>query len=436
MKYFKLLKLQSVFFCACGLFVVTAIAEEKYPDTISLDYALQRAESNHPDIQQAQAALALAESEQLDADALTGTNVSIRARLRYIEPYNTNIDNTRNDNGVSLLVDKNLYDFGRSDSANRAANLAINSERISLASARNQRRLDIMRRYFDVILADMAFLRDDEDMATAYVTLDKARDRRDVGQLSDVEVLDLENRYQQVRIRRYRSDNQQRSTRAALAIAMNQPGQLPATLQNPRLPSIARKLPEYEAILKEANKNNPALRAARARLQAAQSRLELARDDNNPVLSGEIAFNEDNRAIGSREQARIGLVLNVPLSTGGRSKALIARQQAELIRVRAVLAQEKISLEQQLLDIWLELKNLKAQHQQALAQLDYRELYLDQRRALYELETQTDLGDAMVQISEAQRFLKQTEFDIAYRWAQLDALMGKTIYSKLSDNGE
>jgi len=413
-----------------------AVAEETFPDTISLDYALQRAESNHPDIQQAQAALALAESEQLDAEALTGTNVSIQARLRYIEPYNTDFDNTRNDNGVSFLVDKNLYDFGRSASAERAADLAINGERITLASTRNQRRLEIMRRYFDVMLADMAFLRDDEDMATAYVTLDKARDRRDVGQLSDVDVLDLESRYQQVRIKRYRSDNQQRSTRAALAIAMNQPGQLPSTLQNPKLPSLSRKIPEFEDIHKIANKNNPGLRAAQSRLQAAQSRLEAARAGDSPTISGELAFNEDNRAIGSREKARIGLVFNVPLSTGGKTRALIARQQAELISARASVAQQKILLEQQVLDIWLELGNLKAQRQQAIAQLDYRELYLDQRRALYELETQTDLGDAMVQISEAQRFLKQTEFDIAYRWAQLDALMGKKIYSKVLEQGE
>ncbi len=436
MKYFKLSKLRFVLVGACGLFAVVAVAEEEFPETISLEYALQRAESNHPDIQQAQAALALAESEQLDADALTGTNISIQARLRYIEPYNTNFDNTRNDNGISFKVNKNLYDFGRSQSASRAANLAISSERITLASTRNQRRLDIMRRYFDVMLADMAFLRDDEDMATAYVTLDKARDRRDVGQLSDVDVLDLENKYQQVRIRRYRSDNQQRSTRSALAIAMNQSGQLPAILEDPKLPSLSRKLPEFEEIQKVVNKSNPALRAARERLVASQSRLEAARADSSPVLSGELAFNEDNRAIGSREQARIGLVLNLPLSTGGRTRALIARQQAELTSVRADLARQKILLEQQVLDVWLEISNLKAQHQQAIAQLDYRELYLDQRRALYELETQTDLGDAMVQISEAQRFLKQTEFDIAYRWAQLDALMGKIIYATASEQGE
>jgi len=434
LKYSKLPKL--ILACACGLITSIVTAEESFPETITLDYALQRAESNHPDIQQAQAALALAESEQLDAQALTGTNVSIQARLRYIEPVTSAVDTTRNDSGISFLVDKNLYDFGRSDSASRAAEFAISGEKFSLASTRNLRRLEIMRRYFDVMLADMAFLRDNEDMATAFVALDKARDRRDVGQLSDVDVLALESAYQQVRIRRYRSDNQQRSTRSALAIAMNQPGKLPETLVEPSLPSLNRELPEFEDIIKVVNKKNPVLAAARSQLQAAQSRVKAARSEGGPILSGELAINENNRSIGSREQARVGLVLNVPLSRGGRTRALIAKQQAELHSKRAILAQQKNRLEQEVLDTWLEISNLKAQKQQAVALLDYRELYLDQRRALYELETQTDLGDAMVQISEAQRFLKQTEFDIAYRWAQLDALMGEIIYTTVKKGEE
>jgi len=409
--------------------VNVVIAEEKFPATISLQYALQRAESSHPDIEQAQAALEIAKSERLQAKSLTGTNVSIQTRLSYVEPNSTISDQTNNDSSIGLFVNKNLYDFGRTDAAEKAADLAIKGERIGLASARNQRRLEIMRRYFDVILADMAFLRDNEDMATAFVTLDKARDRREVGQLSDVDVLELENAYQQVRLKRYRSDNEQRSTRSALAIAMNQAGRLPATLEDPKLTSLKRIIPDIEKIQKLARNNNPALQTAQARLAAAQARLSNARASDSPILSGEFEVREHSRSFGSRDKARIGLQLNIPLSSGGSTRASIAKQQANIRLERASLARQIAQVEQSVLDIWLELNNLKAQREQAIAQLDYRELYLDQRRALYELETRTNLGDAMVQISEAQRYLKQTEFDIAYRWAQLDALLGKTIYA-------
>lgn len=417
-------------FCALSFFACISVAEEKFPDTISLQYALQRAESNHPDIEQAQAAIELAESERLEAESLTGTNVSLQTRLRYVEPNETFPEQTHNDNSVGLFVTKNIYDFGRSDAASRAASSAVESERISLGSARNNRRLDIMRRYFDVILADLSYLRDNEDMATAFVALDKARDRRELGQLSDVEVLDLENTYQKVRLKRYRSDNQQRRTRSILAIAMNQIGQLPSVVEEPPLPSLSRKLPDLDAIQVLARENNPALRSAQARVNAAQARIESARATDSPVLTGEFEIVERNRDVGLRDDARIGLQLNIPLSSGGKTKARIARQQAVKRSEQANLARQYARVEQTVLDVWLELNNLAAQRQQAIAQLDYSELYLDQRRALYELETKTDLGNAMVQISEAQRYLQETEFDIAYRWAQLDALMGKTVYAK------
>jgi len=412
-----------------SLLACSAFAKEAIPTTISLQYALQRAESNHPDIEQAQAAIELAESEGLEAQSLTGTNVEIRSRLRYVEPNNTIRDQTHNDSRIGLFVSKNLYDFGHSDAASRAATAAIKSERIHLASTRNQRRLEIMRRYFDVLLADLEYLRDNEDMATAFISVDKARDRRDVGQLSDVEVLELESAYQQVRLKRYRSDSHQRSMRALLAIAMNQAGHLPAVLVEPKLLSLSRKLPELEETQALAKTDNFTLRAAQVRLDAAQARLASARASDNPVLSGEFEVSENSRATGSRDDARIGLQLNIPLSTGGKTRARVARQQAVIRSERANLAKQKALVEQSVLEVWLELNNLAAQRQQANAQLEYSELYLDQRRALYELETRTNLGDAMVRISEAQRFLKETEFDIAYHWAQLDALTGKTVYA-------
>lgn len=415
--------------CFGALFISFVYADDKYPTTISLNYALQRAESAHPDIEQARAALEFAESERLDAQSLTGTNVSIRAGLFFVEPSSISLDQTNNDSSIGLFVDKRLYDFGQSNAVEKAADMAIKGERISLASAQNQRRLEIMRRYFDVILADMAYLRDNEDMATAYVALDKARDRRDVGQLSDVDVLALESAYQQVRLKRYRSDNQQRRARSALAIAMNQPGHLPAILVLPELKSLSRPIPDVETLQEIAKNKNPAILAAKARVEAAQARVVGARASDGPVLSGQLALSENSRSIGSRDRARVGLQLNIPLSSGGAVQAAIAKEQASLRRERANLALQLTRIEQAVLDIWLELNNLKAQREQATAQLDYRELYLDQQRAQYELETQTDLGDAMVQISEAQRYLKQTEFDIAYRWAQLDALLGKKVYT-------
>lgn len=59
--------------------------------------------------------------------------------------------------------------------------------------------------------------------------------------------------------------------------------------------------------------------------------------------------------------------------------------------------------------------------------MDYRDLYLERSRALYELEVTSDLGDAMVQLSEAQLFKAQTFFELAVAWAKLDSLLGSSM---------
>ena len=420
-----------LFVALAGAAVLVSAEGEKFsmPETISLEFALQQADSSHPELEQARAAIELAESERLDAESLTGTNVSINARLRYVEPSSI-APQSHDDHRISLLASKNLYDFGRSAAAEQAAAAAVQGEQKNLIDVRNQRRLKIMQRYFDTLLADLEYLRDNEDMAVVFIRFDRARDRREVGQLSDIEVLDAQNRFEQVRLRRYRSEARQRSTRARLALAMNLPNQLPASLQSPRLPSLQRKRPDIEMLQEQVRKNHPLLHAAKARVQAAQARVDEAHASDNPVLTGELEASDYSRSFGSRDDLRVGLHLNIPLSTGGRNKAEVARQRAKLRQARAYHTEQQRKLEQAVLETWLELGSLKAQMDQATAQLDYTELYLDKRRALYELEARANLGDAMVQISEAQRYMAETRFKTAMAWARLDALLGKTVYAQ------
>ena len=58
---------------------------------------------------------------------------------------------------------------------------------------------------------------------------------------------------------------------------------------------------------------------------------------------------------------------------------------------------------------------------------DYRELYLDRSRALYEMEVRTDLGDAMVQMSAVRLDRARAVFDWMLTRAQLAALSGGLI---------
>jgi hypothetical protein len=134
-------------------------------------------------------------------------------------------------------------------------------------------RLEIMQRYFDVLLADLSFMRDNEAMAVAYIQFDRAANRRELGQFSPLAVAELEAAYQQIRRRRAASDASRRLTRALLAQAMGTPEDLPKTLIAPPAPSLPEPPPALEPVIETALADNAHLRDALARGGAAEDDL-------------------------------------------------------------------------------------------------------------------------------------------------------------------
>ncbi len=64
--------------------------------------------------------------------------------------------------------------------------------------------------------------------------------------------------------------------------------------------------------------------------------------------------------------------------------------------------------------------------------MDYRELYIDRARALYDLEEAADLGDSMVQQSAAAHFNASTEYSLALAFERLALMVGDRSLSPFS----
>jgi outer membrane protein TolC len=284
-----------------------------------------------------------------------------------------------------------------------------------------------MRRFFDVILADLRFARDNEAMAGAFIDADRARDRHELGKLSDVDLLKFEADYQEALRLRMHSQTDQRAARARLAIAMGRPGELVANLVRPPSPDEGSPLPEYDGLLDEVMQGNPQLRALRAEVEAARVEVDVARNEYGPVLSAELDAAVYNRNTSSTHPLGGGLVLEVPLLSGGARDAAVADASAGLRASQARLAAAQHMLRQEVLDLWLRLDNLRVTLQGLKVRGDYRELYLDRSRALYELEVKTDLGDAMTEISAVRLEIARAEFDWLMARAQLEALAGRLL---------
>lgn len=417
--------------CALGMGSALAEALQPLPEPLTLEYALSLADDSHPDLELARAGLAEAEAERLSADALLGVRVSAHGRLQWVEPSEIAADQSNADHLLSLILDKPLYDFGRSSAARAAGARELEGRELLFIDARQERRLLIMQRFFDVVLADLQSMRDNEEMAIFYVELDRLRDRYELGQVSDLQLLEQESLYQEVRRRRAESQNRQRATRALLAQALGRPGMLPSEVAPPQLPSLYAELPELEALEATALRQNPGLQALRARVAAARERVTVARAAGRPVLSGRLEAYAYERRLGSSDDYRAGLVLDVPLLTGGRVDALVATEQAKLDALQARYRQAELAVRQAVLDTWLRLDALRVQREEAGARRNYRELYLDRSRTLYDMEARADIGDAMVRMTEAQLAMAQTDFQMAMTWGRLRALSGELIGARL-----
>ena len=397
------------------------------PDPLSLEQALALADETHPDLEMAQARRDRASAEVLAAESLTGFKLNFD-----LVPQAADLSRDKSiafvdDSYAQLSLTRRLYDFGRSSSLERSARARVQSRSLDYLDVRQRRRLEIMARFFDVLLADRRYAVDNEEMAYRYVIFDKGRERHRLGMISDVELLSLESRYQEALIARTRSQLRQSSTRAQLAIVLNRPGDLPARLVEPELKAVPHAIPDYDMLLKEVLAANPRLQAMRHEVRAAEERLAAERALRRPVLSGEIKGTAWKREVGSRTSGNIGLSLRVPLYQGQADRAAIARAAAALRERKAILDKAELGLRQTLLDLLQELESLKIQRQAAQIRLDARDLELDRRRALYELERDTTLGNAMVRVTEAHWQAAKVDYEAALTWARVEALRKRLI---------
>ncbi|MCA1925373.1 MAG: TolC family protein [Thiobacillus sp.] len=389
---------------------------------LTLEEALAAAASPHPDWRVAEADLAAARADRDQAGSRQDFALYLDGAARTGRRPG---GEWKPDNVARIVARKPLFDFGRSEGAVNAADREVKAREAVLVSVESLRRLDIMARFFDVLLADMQYAADNEFMAVAYVSLDHAEDRVEVGQMSRPEFLRLEAEYQDIRERRNASLQRVRAARQKLAHALNRPGQLPVELAQPKLPDNARTLPDYEALLPWVLANNPRLRALDAQIAAADARIAAIRSDNRPSLDAEVIGAGYSRESITRDEISAGLVFTVPLYQGARVDSREARERALRQRLQAEREKLQFELADALLASLQEVEWLRDTGRAAAdKQIEYRDWALERARAEYELEMKTTLGTNMAETQLAQLRRKQVEYRLALALARIEALSG------------
>jgi len=402
-------------------------AADPMPEWLTLEQAFAMAAESHPELERARAAVELAEAQRSGVGADTGWQAFAELAPATADPSTDSGSAWLDDSRARIVLSKSLYDFGRSRAREAAADAGVDSRRWRLAGVRDQHRLEVMERFFAVLLADMRYAVDNEEMAFRYVRFDKARERQEIGIVSDIDVLELEERYRTALDRRTRSANQQMLSRMALAVALNRPSQLPRDLVRPELPDNDRAVPDFEVVAEQVVERSSVIRALRSEVTQAIEHVAAARAGRRPTLSAEFAAGEFARELGSRDNLSALLNLRIPIYQGGSVAADVARAEAVLRDQEAVLALRTAQLRQYTLELVRHLDAQRIARESARVRLRFRDRYLDRARAAYELEMETTLGDSFTKLTEAQWVAEQIEFDIALTWAKLKALAGGPI---------
>ena len=439
-------KILIIFFLASGCDATIAnvsasdVSKKSLPDPLTLEYALSLADEAHPDLLLRDANILNAQASKDSIDSSTGFDVQLDVGAYVTDEDRLQSFKNRDHVRAGVIVSKTLYDFGHTDDRVSAAGQLVDSEQWKYQQARGYRRLAISEAYFNVLLADLQFSQYNEAMSIGFVNFDKAKDRRELGKRTDLDVLRRESEYQKLRVLRYQSENLQRSTRAKLAEVLNRPNQLPPRLAIPKLAVLSRKLPEIEPLQELAQNNNFDIKASRHAVKAAETALTAARNQNNPKIDAIVTAHGYETDFGSVDEMTAALNFTYDLYQPEQNSA-IATQLANLYSARARLHSMESNLRQTVLLLWHEIEELTVKRESLNVLLELRELKLEESRALYEMEVKADLGFSMVDLTEAQYAQAQNDYRLALAWTKLDLLtgnldMGKLEYKPGEVNGE
>ncbi len=396
---------------------------KRLPEPLSLSAALAIANEQNPEIMLAQAREQQAQAQRNAAQVSNNFQLRLDSSLGRREFNGHEEEN----NTAYLVLQKQLYDFNRTNLTIAATEAQIAAQNALASLAQNQYRQAVIDAYYAVLLADLTYRVENEQLAIEYVSLDNAKDEAKLGKFSALELLALEEPYQRTIIRRALAENAQRSTRAALAELLGYPNALPEELDIPDNSTLKKRtLLDINVLQQQALERNFELQAAAQLLTSYELKLQSAEQMSMPRIDaiGRTGWHSHVDTL-YEGRWRYDLTLTVPIMDGGLKASEVDKAKAELMRVRA----QKLALERQVrqavLETALQLATLKSRAGQIKVSGDYAEMILDKNRTEYQFERKADLGDSMVRATRVELELMKLERDRAVLWENLQNLVGE-----------
>lgn len=319
-----------------------------------------------------------------------------------------------------------LFSFGRAEARIDSASSSYYAALEDLRRTRQRVAFDVARAFYDVLRLQAIFDARKQGVSQMEHYLKLAREKNEIGKAAKLDVLRAEVQLADVTQSMLLAQNQLEIAHLALANAMG----LGSRQIHVDPVSDATPAPCYadvDVFLKEANEINPVYLASQLQTRAAEYDVRAARALFGPNLSLVGSYNREGSDFPDISNWYGGLALNIPIFTGGITRA-------EVGQARAVVEQRKAGTELINQDITLAVRSAVLSTQDAANRLRATSKSIEQAQEAFNIAQEkyniglgsaTEVIDTQVALEQARTNYAQALYDGKVAAAALDFAVGR-----------
>lgn len=327
-----------------------------------------------------------------------------------------------------LIRAQNLYAYKESESI-------VDQARAEFSVAEQDLILRVAQAYFDVLVAQSSIDVADAQLHAAEEQMALAKRSFELGKTAITDVHEAKSRADLARSQRIAANNDLNSKRAELEKAV---GDVPETLV-PLLPEkiIPNPQPDdVKAWVAQARENNPAVKAPRAALAAAETEISRNRAEHLPTLDLVASYGQNyssgtpnlpNDFSTQATSSQAGLQLTVPIYAGGATSSKVVEAIANRDKAAAQLEEAKRKAATDAKQAYAAIVNGLAQIQALESAVDSSKSAVHGNQVGYKLgiHINIDVLNAEQQLYTAQRDLIKARYDTLFQGLKLKAAAGE-----------
>lgn len=287
------------------------------------------------------------------AQSANKPQVNLSANATYQDSSGNTItgDDTQQILGYSLSLQQNLYDSEISAQV-AAADAGVQQAEADYEAARQDLIVRVTEAYFNILSA-----RDNVEFATAEKNaigrqLEQAKKRFEVGLIAITDVKEAQASYDLSVSQEILAINALDNAREAGKVIIGQTLSEPIDILGETIDLVIPEPANPSLWVEQALKFNLTLVSAQAALKAADENRNIAKSDRKPTVSLSASYQDnsidsDIRGDFDTDDLSLGVILNMPLYTGGRTSSAIQQAEADYATASNNLLLQKRLIAQQ-----------------------------------------------------------------------------------------